>query len=355
MDRAVELAHRGQGHVAPNPLVGCVILHDGDIIAEGWHERFGGPHAEVNAIGALRSVPERAVLVCTLEPCSHTGKTPPCADAIIAAGIKHVVVGTVDPFHEVAGRGIERLRDAGVRVDVGVKEKECAWMNRMFLHAVVHEEPYVILKIAQSLDGCVATSRGESAWITNEHSRRSVHRLRSVVDAVCVGSGTVAHDDPSLTVRLCEGRNPVRIVIDTDLRAPVERSVYDSLSRSIVCCSPEASRAPASATLQKRGVTVVPVPLTDGHVDLREMMRIMYKEYAIQSVLVEAGPGLASAMINADIPQELHLYVAPVLLGDGLRAFDRVHTGLLNDARRFALHSADRLEDDLHITLTKKA
>lgn len=355
MGRAIELAQRGQAHVAPNPLVGCVVLHDGTIIAEGWHERFGGPHAEVNALSALESVPDDAILVCTLEPCSHTGKTPPCTEAIIAAGIRHVVVGTIDPFHAVAGRGIARLREAGIRVDVGVRERECAWVNRMFLHAVVRKEPYVILKVAQSLDGCTATANGESAWITNEHSRRRVHELRSVVDAVCVGKGTVLSDNPSLTVRLTEGRNPSRIVLDKDLSIGGEANVYLPSARRIVCCSPEARRSDAATRLADGGVHVLAVPVADGHLDLRAALRSLYAEHAVQSIMVEAGPGLASAMINLDIPQEVHVHVAPIILGDGRHAFRGVHTDRLSDARAYAVHSVEHLHGDVLMILTKKA
>jgi diaminohydroxyphosphoribosylaminopyrimidine deaminase/5-amino-6-(5-phosphoribosylamino)uracil reductase len=355
MDRAMELARNGYGRVSPNPLVGCVILQGEEIIAEGWHDSFGGPHAEAHALSRLTHVPSDAVLVCTLEPCAHTGKTPPCADAIIASGIRHVVVGTVDPNPVVAGRGIDRMRAAGVRVDVGVREAECAWMNRFFLHSIQHRRPYCILKVAQSIDGCVATATGESEWITNEETRTRVHELRAGVDAVCVGSGTVRSDNPTLTVRLAQGRNPLRLVLDSRLSLSAEMNVFSGDAQTIVFCTHEGFDEQRASALRAQGVKVEQVDMNaGGMVDVWAAIQCAYDAYGVQSILFEAGSTLASALVAASIPHELHICIAPIIIGDGQRAFGGLHTSALSDAPGFRLHSSQRIQDDTYMVFTKK-
>lgn len=355
MDRALDLARNGYGRVSPNPLVGCVILQGENILAEGWHESFGGPHAEAHALSQLPHVPSDAILVCTLEPCSHTGKTPPCADAIIASGVRHVVVGTTDPNPVVAGRGIERMRAAGIRVDVGIREAECAWMNRFFLYAIQHRSPYCILKVAQSIDGCVATSTGESAWITNEETRARVHELRAGVDAVCVGSGTVRSDNPSLTVRLVQGRNPLRMVLDSRLSLPAEMNVYSADARTIVFCTCEGYNEQRAAILRAQGVEVEQVSgNAAGTVDIADALQRAYDAYGVQSILFEPGSTLASALVAASVPHELHVCIAPKIIGDGRRAFGSLHTSALSHAPEFRLHSSQRIQDDTYMVFTKK-
>jgi diaminohydroxyphosphoribosylaminopyrimidine deaminase/5-amino-6-(5-phosphoribosylamino)uracil reductase len=355
MDRALELARNGYGRVSPNPLVGCVILQGENILAEGWHESFGGPHAEAHALSRLQHVPSDAVLYCTLEPCAHTGKTPPCADAIIASGIRHVVVGTVDPNPIVAGRGIERMRAAGIRVDVGIREAECAWMNRFFLHTIQHRSPYCILKVAQSIDGCVATATGESEWITNEETRTRVHELRAGVDAVCVGSGTVRSDNPSLTVRLAQGPNPLRMVLDSRLSVPAGMNVFSSDARTIVFCTYQGYDEQRAVVLRAQGVEVEQVSANaGGTVDIAAALQRAYDAYGVQSILFEAGSALASALVAASVPHELHICIAPIIIGDGQRAFGGLHTSALSDAPGFRLHSSQRIQDDTYMVFTKK-
>lgn len=355
MNRALELARNGYGRVSPNPLVGCVILQGENILAEGWHESFGGPHAEAHALSRLQHVPSDAVLYCTLEPCAHTGKTPPCADAIIASGIRHVVVGTVDPNPIVAGRGIERMRAAGIRVDVGIREAECAWMNRFFLHTIQHRSPYCILKVAQSIDGCVATATGESEWITNEETRTRVHELRAGVDAVCVGSGTVRSDNPSLTVRLAQGPNPLRMVLDSRLSVPAGMNVFSSDARTIVFCTYQGYDEQRAVVLRAQGVEVEQVSANaGGTVDIAAALQRAYDAYGVQSILFEAGSALASALVAASVPHELHICIAPIIIGDGQRAFGGLHTSALSDAPGFRLHSSQRIQDDTYMVFTKK-
>ena len=214
---AIELAKKGIGKVSPNPLVGCVIIKDERIIGAGYHEKFGGNHAEINAINSARENLEGAALYINLEPCSHQGKTPPCVDKIIEKKIKRVVVGTLDMNPMISGAGVKKLKAAGIEVKVGLLEKECVELNKFFFKYITKKIPYVTLKVAQTIDGKIADTAGNSKWISSMVSRRRVHSLRTKYDAVLVGAGTVVSDDPSLTVRLTEGRNPKRIILDSNL------------------------------------------------------------------------------------------------------------------------------------------
>ena len=231
MDRCLSLACLGAGDVAPNPMVGCVIVYEDKIIGEGFHQQFGAPHAEVNAIRAVKdkNLLKDSTLYVSLEPCAHFGKTPPCSDLIIEHQIPHVVVGCVDPFAEVAGKGIEKMKKAGIKVDVGLLEAECLWLNRRFFTFHQKKRPYLILKWAQTMDGFLDIDRskpsfGQPTWISNELSRRQVHRQRTEEAAILVGTNTAFKDNPSLTVREWDGQQPVRLVIDRKNRLPAGRS-----------------------------------------------------------------------------------------------------------------------------------
>ncbi|MDD4192591.1 MAG: bifunctional diaminohydroxyphosphoribosylaminopyrimidine deaminase/5-amino-6-(5-phosphoribosylamino)uracil reductase RibD, partial [Mangrovibacterium sp.] len=242
MYRCLELARLGMGEVAPNPMVGAVIVHEGTIIGEGYHREFGGPHAEVNAINAVktRELLRSSTLYVSLEPCAHFGKTPPCSDLIVSCQIPRVVVGSADPFAAVAGRGIERMRGAGVRVETGILEKECMELNRRFFTFHQQKRPYVILKWAQTLDGFLDVDRsypemsGKPTWISNELSRRVVHRQRTEEAAILVGTNTVLKDNPSLTVREWSGRQPVRLVLDRQNRLPEGLQVKDGKAPTVI-------------------------------------------------------------------------------------------------------------------------
>ena len=235
MQRCLDLALLGMGEVAPNPMVGCVVVHQGMIIGEGYHEKFGHPHAEVNAIRAVRN-PEllaQSTLYVSLEPCSHFGKTPPCADLIIETRIPHVVIGTIDPFARVAGMGIERMQKAGIEVEVGVLEKECRQLNRRFFTFHEKRRPYVLLKWAQTLDGFIDTDRTETqhpTWITNDLSKRLVHKQRSEESAILIGTNTAEYDNPALTVREWTGHQPVRMVIDRIQRLDAGLHILDPVA-----------------------------------------------------------------------------------------------------------------------------
>ena len=346
MARCLELAARGAGSVSPNPMVGCVIVApNGTVLGEGWHEKFGGPHAEVRAVyevvqrhgaGALQS----STMIVNLEPCSHQGKTPPCADLILANRIPRVVVGLTDPNLQVAGAGMRRLRDQGVEVVEGVLAERCARLNEAFLRHTVTGLPLVVLKIAQTLDGCVATAGGDSRWISGEESRRRVHEMRATLDAVLVGSGTARSDDPALTVRSTHGRQPRRIVLDRTGTLPASLKLFsdDHADRTMAVVG-EGRRPPYADTLRSRGGTILEIEELDDLLDLRLVLEALGRGSGgvlpIQSVLVEAGPRLATVLVRNGLIDRMHLFVAPILIGVGKRAFGDLGVSRLKDAVSF--------------------
>lgn len=355
MARALELAQRGTGLASPNPLVGCVILRDGRVIGEGWYHRFGAVHAEVDAVRNAGGDVQGATVVVSLEPCSYYGKTPPCADFLVAHKVGRVVAGTVDPNPRIAGRGIARLREAGIEVTTGVLEEECRRLNRAFFRYITAGVPYVVLKAAQSLDGCIATAGGQSFWITGEESRKRVHRMRAELDAVLVGANTVRRDDPELTVRLTEGRNPKRIVLAPRLRLSPDSKLFRAplVAETFVVCSPETADTDAARLLRERGVTILPVAAGgDGMPDIDAVLREL-GSHSIASVLVEGGAVVHSALMRADAVDELRLFYAPIVIGDGLHTFDRVSTEALEHARRFRIEAVEQVGADVLVTLVR--
>ncbi len=330
MKRAISLADNGKGYVAPNPLVGCVIVSkEGAKIGEGFHERFGEAHAEVNA---LKSVTETADLVdatvyVTLEPCSHHGKTPPCAIALSKTTVKRVVIAMVDPNPAVNGKGIEILRRAGKQVDTGLLQEEAEQLNEFFIYFQKYHKPFITLKIAQTLDGYIAAPSGESRWITGKEARTRVHQWRSEYDAVMIGRNTALLDNPRLTVRQVEGRQPYRIVIDGNLSLPHELDLFtDQHEEKTIVITHNKEKAgesvdPMLKLLEPnyfRGLTIL-VSEVDGHSDLDQALGRL-AELPITSILVEAGSRLASSMIKNNLVDKLQLFVAPKLLGGGTRS-----------------------------------
>ena len=352
MRHALELAMRGTGRVAPNPRVGCVIVHDDRIIAEGWHAAFGGPHAEIVALASLDTVPANATMYVTLEPCAHHGKTPPCANAIIASGIRNVVVGMSDPNPMVSGRGIAALREAGISVTVDVLAEDCLWLNRGFAHWMTHRRPWVIAKIAQSLDGCMAAWNGSSKWITSEASRRSVHALRGEVDAVLTGVGTVLADDPLFTVRNVEGRSPMRIVLDTSLRTPVDGKLVSSAAEApvVILCATDVEEHDAARALRDRGCTVIGVPSMNGRISIVDAMDVCATQWSVTTIMVEAGPTVLTSLLSQNSVHELRLHTAPILLGDGLR-WNMLRPDHPSTASAWAVHSLQYVDGDIHTVL----
>lgn len=365
MRRALQLALRGTGKVSPNPRVGCVLIRDGRIIAEGWHDHYGGIHAELHALRRSSEQLDGATMVVNLEPCNHYGKQPPCTDAILATkqradgtldpdrGIRRVVVGMRDPNPQAQG-GIERLQRAGIEVTVGVLEAECRWLNRFFVKHVTTGLPYVIGKAAISLDGFLATLDGQSQWISGEEARRRSHTLRAEVDAVLVGRGTVERDNPQLGPRLVRGKMPRRIVLDADLQLSMNYRVLsdEHRTRTIVATSHEHADSSAAEALRREGIAVVGVSVSsDGRLELDELFRVISKELSITSVLVEGGAQVLSWCIEHGLLDEMHLFVAPMVLGRGLSFTGALSEQSLQSAPRWQYHALGRAGEDVHLIL----
>lgn len=314
MQRCLDLALLGIGDVAPNPMVGCVIVHNGTIIGEGYHEKYGQAHAEVNAIRSVKN-PEllkESTLYVSLEPCAHFGKTPPCSDLIIEKQIPRVVIGTVDPFAEVAGKGIEKMRKAGIEVEVGLLEKKCRTLNRRFFTFHEKKRPFIILKWAQTLDGFIDTDRTETVhptWITNSLAKRLVHKQRSEEAAILIGTNTAQYDNPALTVREWSGNQPVRMVIDRIGRLDQGLHVFDRKSSTWVFTSIEKSSAENLEYIR----------LNFDQNILPQMLNELYRRN-ILSVIVEGGSKLLNSFIELNLWDEAYVYTGNQFFGKGVAA-----------------------------------
>jgi len=315
MQKALALAGRGKGRTSPNPMVGAVIVKGNKIIAGAFHRKAGAPHAEILALRKAGSKARGATLYINLEPCCHTDKrTPPCTKAIIKSGLKKVVVAMRDPNPKVNGRGIKELRDAGIDVKVGVMGKEAKKLNEVFVKFITKKEPFVILKIAQSIDGKIALATGESRWITGEDSRRYVHKLRGEVDAVLVGIGTILKDNPSLTCRIPEGRNPYRIVVDSNLQIPLNAKVLRHKDyKTIIATTKNASKGKIDL-LSGGGVQVLTINDKDGMVDLNALMKEIGR-LNIMSVMIEGGSSISASAISDRVVDKIMFFTAPEIIG----------------------------------------
>ncbi len=325
MRRALALAARGRGRVEPNPMVGCVLVRRGRVIGEGWHRRFGGPHAERDALRRRQGSPHGATAYVTLEPCCHHGKTPPCTDALIDAGVIRVVAAVLDPFASVRGRGVRALREAGLCVDVGLCQTEAKALNAPYFKLRRTRRPWVILKWAQSLDGKIATRTGDSQWITGLLARRESHRLRARVDAVLVGIGTVLADDPDLTCRhLRPKRRATRIVLDARLRTPRRAKLVNSAPQTpvlIVTTRKAARQRKGTADwLRASGCEVLALPATRGRIDLEALLDELGRR-EMTNVMVEGGGEVLGAFFDQKLADEAIVFVAPTLIG-GRSALD---------------------------------
>jgi diaminohydroxyphosphoribosylaminopyrimidine deaminase / 5-amino-6-(5-phosphoribosylamino)uracil reductase len=317
MQHALALARKGEGRTCPNPPVGAVIVSDGEIVGSGFHPAAGQPHAEIFALRAAREQARDATAYVTLEPCSHQGRTGPCADALVKAGIKRVVVGVQDPNPQVAGRGIAILREHNVEVQIGPAECECRRLIAPFAKHIATGFPFVTMKSAVTLDGKTATSLGESKWISNEQSRQLVHQLRNRVDGIMVGVGTVLRDNPRLTTRIDgAGKDPLRIVVDSTLRTPLQAAVVatDSSAQTLIATTPQASKEKIRE-LEKAGVEILICDECEGSgVDLHDLMRQL-GQYPLQHLLLEGGAILNQSLLNAGLVDRFMVFIAPILLG----------------------------------------
>jgi len=343
MARALQLAARGLYTTDPNPRVGCVLVNQGEVVGEGWHQRAGGPHAEIVALQQAGERARGAVCYVTLEPCSHHGRTPPCTEALIAAGVGEVVAAMQDPNPAVAGSGLAALRAAGITVSSGLMEAQARALNAGFFRRMTEAKPHVRLKLAMSLDGRTAMASGESQWITGAEARRDVQRLRARSSAIVTGIGTVLADDPSMTVRreqigdYPEGelRQPLRVVVDPHLSTPLDAKILQGAGELLVAT---AADDPGNAQpLQQAGAEVVVLPGSLDTVDLGELMAELGRR-EVNEVLVETGAVLSGAMLRAGLIDELVVYMAPVLMGDAARGL-------------FHLPGLDVMADRLHLEI----
>jgi diaminohydroxyphosphoribosylaminopyrimidine deaminase/5-amino-6-(5-phosphoribosylamino)uracil reductase len=360
MAEALELAKQGKGTVSPNPLVGCVIVaKDGSKIGEGYHKKFGEAHAEVNAVESVKDPKtlKGATVYVTLEPCSHHGKTPPCALMLGKLPIDRVVVAMKDPNPEVNGQGILHLRNKGLEVEVGLMKEEAEKLNEFFIHHQTFGRPFITLKIAQTADGYLAAADGESQWITGKQSRKLVHKWRSEYDAVLVGRTTAITDNPSLTVRHVAGRQPKRIVIDGPYELPKELNLFSDKfeeKTTIITWNKEASSTDADPMLKLmkqnyfRG-DILQVSKVDGHADLRQAFK-MLGEKGISSVLVEGGQQLSSALLKLGLVDKIELFIAPKLLGAGTRSLIGIGINKMRDIAELNDVTWTQVGDDMLLT-----
>lgn len=352
MQLAYNLAKKGCGGVNPNPLVGAVIVKDDKIIGEGFHEIFGGPHAEVNAFRFAKQSVEGATMYVTLEPCSHYGKTPPCAQAIVDNKISRVVIGMLDPNPLVSGRGVNLLKENGIEVESDFLSAELTQMNRVFLKFIQSKKPYVVMKTAMTLDGKIASRTGDSRWVSNELSRARVHELRNELMGIMVGVDTVIADNPILTTRLSgnkKGRNPIRIVVDSKARIPLNSKILNTSdeSKTIVAVTTAADQA-AIDKIEALGNEVVVIGEKDGKVDLNQLALVLGKK-GIDGILLEGGATLNYAALESKLVDEVHAYIAPKLIG-GTKAKTPVGgEGIekMNDAVNLQNIRFENIADDL--------
>ena len=348
MGIAIRLARRGAGKAGPNPMVGAVIVANGNIIGQGYHKKCGDHHAEINAINSAKKNIKGSTFYITLEPCSHYGRTPPCIDALIRENPGRVVVGSLDPNPEVNGKGVKILRSKGIKVDVGICESDCMQLNEHYFKFIKTGMPYITVKYAQTLDGRIATKSGDSQWISSEASRRYVHRLRSINQGIMVGAGTVVADNPQLTVRHVRGKNPFRIIVDSKLRVPIKSSVLTDANACLTIIA-TTSDAPAAkiAAVKKQGAEIWVVKKErDGRVSLRDLLRKLGKR-EIMSVLVEGGSEIITSLLKAGLVDKMIIPIAPMIVGKGLEAIGDLNINKINNSIRFTSFKTMKKGDDI--------
>ena len=351
MKEALRQARKGIGRTSPNPMVGSVIVRNGKIIASGYHKKAGENHAELEALARISGkIRDGDTLYVTLEPCTHYGKMPPCTEAIIKSGLKKVVMGMQDPNPHVSGNGFGFLKEKGIEVKTGVLESECRRLNESYIKWVTTGRPFVILKSAQTMDGWTATSTGHSKWITNEKSRQYVHMLRDRVDAVMVGIGTVISDDPSLTTRLKngQGRDPIRIIVDTHFRTPEDANVLNHESASMTFLAIGDDAPPARLKmLEKDRVSTIVCPIKNRRVDLAALLSLLGR-MSVLSLLVEGGSGITGSLIRERLIDKFYIFKALKILGgdDGFAMAAGTGPKKMDESMKLKDLKVDRLEDD---------
>ena len=333
MSQALQLAGKGRGMVSPNPMVGAVIVKAGEVVGEGWHQKFGGPHAEINALDGAGENAEGATLYVTLEPCAHQGKTGPCVEQIFAAGIAEVVVAMQDPNPVVNGKGVQRLRSLGIRVRTGLLEAEAADLNAGYIKYMRSGRPLITLKMAQTLDGRIATSSGHSKWITSKESRVEAHRIRAQHDALLIGINTVLTDDPQLTVRMVDAVSPHRIVLDSQLRIPLDAQILgDEMPYLTTVITTSRASKEKISRIQEKGATVLVLPEDQhGWVESAGLWRKL-AELGLTSVLIEGGNTLATASLKTKVVDRIVSFIAPKILGSGVDAIGDLGIRNINNA-----------------------
>ncbi|WP_236634721.1 bifunctional diaminohydroxyphosphoribosylaminopyrimidine deaminase/5-amino-6-(5-phosphoribosylamino)uracil reductase RibD [Alteribacter lacisalsi] len=354
MKMALGLARPTLGQTSPNPAVGAVLVKNNEIIGMGAHLKAGEPHAERHALSMAGKKAGGAVMYVTLEPCAHFGRTPPCAKALIEAGVAKVVIGAKDPDERVSGRGIRMLKAAGIEVEEGVCEEEALELNRMFFHSVTSRTPYVTLKTASSLDGKIATHKGESKWITGEKAREDVHRLRHTHDAILVGVNTVIADNPSLTVRLPGGgKNPVRIILDNHLRTPADAGMLHDRQAPVWIITGENGNKEKKAALEAAGAEVMTLA---GDAVLIEPLLELLGESGIRSLLVEGGGSVNDSFLRSGLFNQIIVYLAPILIGgkEARSSFSGLGIGRLEDTAKLTIKTTETIGDDLKITAVRE-
>ena len=314
MKMALELAQKGMGFTAPNPMVGAVIVKNGRIIGQGYHRKYGGLHAEREALAACTEEPKGASIYVTLEPCCHYGKQPPCVNAILEAGIRRVIIGSSDPNPLVAGKGIRILKDHGIEVTENILKEECDKLNEAFFYYIQNKKPYVVMKYAMTMDGKIAAYTGESKWVTGEAARIHVQEQRLKYTGIMVGVGTVLADDPMLTCRLENSRNPVRIICDSHLRTPLTSKIVRTAKTIPTILASSSKDQQKIKNYEEMGCQVLYVPEKNGHIDLNRLMEILGAT-KIDSILLEGGGSLNWSALESGIVQKVQTYIAPKLFG----------------------------------------
>jgi diaminohydroxyphosphoribosylaminopyrimidine deaminase/5-amino-6-(5-phosphoribosylamino)uracil reductase len=356
MRKALELARKGEGYTSPNPLVGAIVVKDGTIIGQGYHQYAGGLHAEVYALDEAGEKAEGATIYVNLEPCSHYGKTPPCSLRVIESGIDRAVIGMKDPNPKVSGSGIEQLKKKGIKVKIGVLEEEAKQLNEVFIKYICSNHPFIYSKTAQTLDGFIATKTGNSKWITNDQARRRGHMLRHRVDAILVGSGTVLSDDPKLTTRLTyeDGSDSTRIVLDTKLRVPLDAKVFDPNldTKTLVITDKKIDKEKLRSYSDKENIEIIALPLDNNNrITLTDLLPILHQR-EIASILIEGGGTINHSFLQAGLVDKVYTFIAPRILGgnDGISAYNGKGPSTMKGVQELHDIKYDILGDNILVT-----